>query len=203
MFQFRSLQGEDYSFSNVTLDIEDEFFWFGLVYNSWLGVVTLYIDGDVSSRDFLFCYLCFILSAPYKLPWQVFEVRYIGIYDTVTISNPEIKNTRGINSLQCYQLYNQALSLKEFVFTRDACIVYRKLPLLTWALSFSLSLSFLFLLYLSLMTAHITYPYSFLSSTPILLRPSSHPLLSFSTLLFFPLTPPSVVFLECCISKVS
>ena len=47
---FQSVQEEEYTFNGVTTDMEDEFFWFGLVYNGWLGVVTLYIDGDVRSH---------------------------------------------------------------------------------------------------------------------------------------------------------
>lgn len=42
-----SLHTSVYTFEDVTSSLVDEFFWFGLVYNSWLGVVTLYIDGDV------------------------------------------------------------------------------------------------------------------------------------------------------------
>ena len=120
-------------------------------------------------------------------------MKYIGVYDAVAIRHPEIKNTGGTNSLQCYQLYNQALSLKEFVFTRDACIVYRKLPLVTCALLFSLS--FLFLLYLSSMTARIAFRYSFLSSAPIILRPLIPPT---PLLLYSPVLPSHSSL--CCVS---
>ena len=50
------------------------------------------------------------------------HVYYIG-HHTVTINTVKITNAVAKIYLECYQVYEEALNLRQFLHTRDACVV--------------------------------------------------------------------------------
>jgi len=67
--------------------------------------------------------------------WYLFQpvyIRYVGLQSVDLLSSALVSNGDcNLTSLHCLQVYTDALSLRQFLYTRDSCLVPSKLFIVT------------------------------------------------------------------------